>query len=326
MAALYTVRVLVGEGFDVIQACQPPDIYFLLAAPLKLLRKRFVVDQRDPSPELYCARYGERRDLFYRALCTLERVSYRFADHVLCVNGTMLSNALERGSRAVTVVGNGPVLARIRGGTVRPELKAGRTFLCCYVGEMGRQDRVDLALLAVRHLVHQTGRRDCRFVFIGEGECLAELRKLTDDLGLSEWVTFTGWLDPPLLFDYLATADLGLDSGLQEEVTPVKALEYMAVGLPFAAFDLKETRALGGDAASYVAPGDAAGLAACIAELLEDPARRRSMGDVGRRSVEARLAWERQGEVYLDVYRHVLGGRAAAPSPRRRGLLHRPTA
>ena len=62
----------------------------------------------------------------------------------------------------------------------------------------------------------------------------------------------------PLAFlDYLATADLALDSNLQPEVTPVTGLEYMAHGLPFVAFDLEETRAMAESAARYVPPGDA---------------------------------------------------------------------
>jgi glycosyltransferase involved in cell wall biosynthesis len=304
MAAAAIVRVLCQGGIDVIQACQPPDIYFLLAGPLKLFGTRFIVDQRDPSPELYAARYGERRDMFYRLLCTAERLSYRVADHVVCVNGTMLDNARARGGRAVTVVGNGPVLADIMAGTARPELKAGAPFLGCYVGEMGRQDRVDLSLLAIDRLVHGFGRRDCRFVFIGEGECWAELRALADELGLGQWVAFTGWLDPPLLYDYLATADIGLDSGLQDIVTPVKALEYMAVGLPFVAFDLEETRRLAEDACAYAPPGDVDALARCIGDLLDDPARRRTLGAAGRRRVADRYAWERQRDIYVDVILH----------------------
>ena len=46
----------------------------------------------------------------------------------------------------------------------------------------------------------------------------------------------------------LATADIGIDANLQEEVSPVKVMEYLAFGLPFVAFDLPQTRAMAGEA------------------------------------------------------------------------------
>jgi glycosyltransferase involved in cell wall biosynthesis len=120
-------------------------------------------------------------------------------------------------------------------------------------------------------------------------------------------VTFTGWLDEGRLYDYLSTADLGLDSNLQPEVSPVKGMEYMAFGLPLVAFDLRETRAMAEGAAAYVPPGDAAALAWTVMELLDDPERRAAMGDLGRCRIEDALAWDRQAERYLAVYERVLG-------------------
>jgi glycosyltransferase involved in cell wall biosynthesis len=75
----------------------------------------------------------------------------------------------------------------------------------------------------------------------------------------------------------------------------------MAFGVPFVAFDLRETRAVGQDAAAYAAAGDVEGLARAIDTLLDDPERRSAMGRVGRRRVEEFLAWDRQAVTYLKV-------------------------
>ena len=119
---------------------------------------------------------------------------------------------------------------------------------------MGPQDHMELAISAAAHCIHELGRDDTLFVFIGSGESLDAARKQAADLGLGDRVRFTGWLEEGRCFDYLATADLALDSNLQPEVTPVKGLEYMAHGLPFVAFDLEETRAMAASAARYVPP------------------------------------------------------------------------
>lgn len=309
-ASALALNDFLSHGFEAIQAGQPPDLYFLLALPFMLTGRRFVVDQRDLSPEVYTDRYGRDKGLLLWLLRALERLSWRLADHVFCVNGSLRRMILQRGRLspdAVTVVGNGPVLSRTGPRPPRPGLKQGRRFLVCWLGLMGPQDHVDIALLAVHHLVHMLGRGDCRFAFIGDGEVLPELQRLAERLTITDWLTFTGWLEEDACFDYLAMADIGLDSNLQPEVSPVKGMEYLAFGVPLVAFDLEETRATAGDAAVYVPPGDPLELARAIDELLDDPARRAEMANRGRRRVEEDLAWDRQSEAYLRVYAHLLG-------------------
>jgi glycosyltransferase involved in cell wall biosynthesis len=298
------------HGFAVVQTGHPPDLYFVLALPFKLAGRRFVVDQRDLSPEVFAARYGRVTGPLPWLLRALERRSWRLADHVLCVNQSLRRTIVQRGAvpaDAVSVVGNGPVLAMTAARAPRPDAKRGRRFLVCWLGLMGPQDSVDLGLRAVHHLVHGLGRDDCHFVFIGDGETLAELQRLAVHLAVADRVTFTGWLDEDACFDYLATADVAMDTNLQPEVSPVKGMEYMAFGVPFVAFDLEETVAMAEDAAVYVPQGDPVALAGAIDELLGDPARRAAMSRVGRRRVEEDLAWDRQSETYLRVFASLLG-------------------
>jgi glycosyltransferase involved in cell wall biosynthesis len=111
-----------------------------------------------------------------------------------------------------------------------------------------------------------------------------------------------GWVDEATLFRYLATADLGLDASLQAEVSPVKAAEYMAFGLPFVAFDLPETRRTGGDAALYVPPGDVAALGSTLDSILRDDRQREAMGRRARKRAETDLVWDRQEPTYLAAF------------------------
>jgi glycosyltransferase involved in cell wall biosynthesis len=308
-AGTLAFRAILDGGVDIVQVGHPPDIYFLLGLPLRLAGRPFIVDQRDLSPEVFAARYGRDRGWLVMLLHLFERLSWRLADHVLCVNGSLRDTIMARGALPddrVTVVGNGPVLARTARREPRRDLKEGRRFLVCWLGLMGPQDHVVLAVEAAHHLLHTLGRDDCHFVFIGEGESLAELKGSARSLGVADRVTFTGWLDEGPCYEYLSIADLGLDTNLQEEVTPVKGLEYMAFGLPIVAFDLEETRVMAGEAASYVTPGDPLELARAVDSLLDTPARRARMGRFGRERVEKALAWERQEEVYVALYRRLL--------------------
>src|SRR5207248_11192574 len=97
---------------------------------------------------------------------------------------------------------------------------------------------------ATDHLVKLRGRTDRHWAFFGDGEARRASAALAADCGLRDWTTFPGWAEQDEAFAYLSTADLGLEPNLEEIVSPVKAMEYMAFGVPFVGFDLKETRAL----------------------------------------------------------------------------------
>jgi glycosyltransferase involved in cell wall biosynthesis len=306
---LLSVKVLRREGFDVIQACNPPDTFFAIVWLYKPLKKRFVYDQHDLAPETYEARFEHPSPALSWGLRLLERLTYRTADRVIATNDSYREVALTRGGKAaedVVVVRNGPDPQRMRRGPSRPELRNGRRYLCCYLGIMGPQDGVDLVVRAADTLVHEMGRHDCSFALLGDGDCYQQIRELVHELGLEDYITMPGFLGDNELGAYLSTADLGLcpepRNPFNEVSTIVKVMEYMAFELPLVAFDLKETRVSAGDAAVYVAPNEVKEFAGTIAALLDDADRRATMGRAGRRRVEDVLAWPLQAPAYVGVF------------------------
>jgi glycosyltransferase involved in cell wall biosynthesis len=296
------------EGFDVIQACNPPDTYWALAAPFKAFGKRFVFDQHDLCPEVYISRFPQGSRAVVRALEWLERATYAIADHVVATNDSYRETAMRRGNVSagrVTVVRTGPNPERLRRGTPVASWRSGRRYLCAYLGVMGPQDGVDLAVRSVAALV-KSGRDDVQFVFMGGGDSYEELLSLVDDLQVSDNVTFTGRIPDETVFEVLSTADLGMSpdplNPLNDVSTMNKTMEYMSFGVPVVAFDLKETRVSAGPAAVYVQPNDTDAFARAIADLLDDPEKRATMGRQGRERVERQLAWSHQAARYLSVY------------------------
>ncbi len=141
-AMLLTLKVLRKEGFDVIQACNPPDTYFAIVWLYKHFGKRFVYDQHDLAPETYQARFHKPSRVLLWSLRLLQRLTYRTADRVIVTNNSYRDVALARGGKApehVAVVRNGPDPEQMRRGPTRPDLRNGRRHLCCYLGIMGRR-------------------------------------------------------------------------------------------------------------------------------------------------------------------------------------------
>lgn len=312
-SARLAVRVWRHDRIDVIQACNPPDIYFSLAAPFKLGGTSFVFDQHDLAPELYEARYGNRHPLVRRALTLLERWSHGSADHVIVPNESYRQLALQRGGVAasdVTVVRNGPDLKALTVQEPDPELRYGKQHLCCYLGVMGAQDGVDLLVQAIELVVHEHGVQNCHFALLGYGERKDVVERWVTDHGLADWVTFTGRVDDQQISAYLSTASLGLapepPNEFNNRSTIVKVMEYMAFRLPVVAFDLAETVVSAGEGAVYVHGDDVKSFAQAIVDLLAAPAERNRRGQIARERVEEHLSWQHQRQHYLAVMeRHV---------------------
>ncbi len=75
VATAWTTRKARRRGkFKVMQACNPPDIFWPIAKLLRALDgTRFVFDHHDLCPELYQSRFPEGPSLPYRGLRALER-------------------------------------------------------------------------------------------------------------------------------------------------------------------------------------------------------------------------------------------------------------
>jgi glycosyltransferase involved in cell wall biosynthesis len=314
--AWLTLKARRSGPFTVMQACNPPDIFWPIALLLRALdRTRFVFDHHDLCPELYESRFPDGPKLPYKMLRAMERRTHRTADHVISTNGSYRDVAVTRSGKAaadVTVVRTGPDPQRLRRGPAHPELRRGRRFLAGYIGVMGPQDGVDIVVRAADVVVHQMGRDDIAFTLIGKGDCFDDLVALRDELGLAGHVEFTGRAPDELVTRILSTADVGLSpdpkNPLNDVSTMNKTMEYMAFELPVVAFDLHETRVSAGDAGVYVVPNDVNEYAAAIVRLMDDEARRSQLGKLGRVRVERELAWSHQQRAYLDVYRGLIAG------------------
>jgi glycosyltransferase involved in cell wall biosynthesis len=306
--------------FDVVQTCNPPDIFWPIGRMFRALYgSKFVFDHHDLCPELYESRFPRGSRLFHKMLVFLERRTVRGADHVIATNDSYRGIDIKRhGARPeeVTVVRTGPDPERLKPTVPDLELRRGRAFLAAYIGVMGPQDGVDIVLHVADTIVHRLQREDISFTLIGSGDCFEELVRLRDELGLSDYVEFVGRIPDRAVADILSTADVGISpdpkNPLNDVSTMNKTMEYMAFGLPVVAFDLVETRVSARDAGVYATPNDVEELAHSLVGLIDDPVRREAMGKVARTRVEQELAWPHQAVRYAQVYETLIGDKGTA--------------
>ena len=304
--------ILFRHGFDLIHACNPPDLIFLVGGFFKiLLRKKFIFDHHDINPELYLSKF-RRKDLFYRLLLFLEKFTFKTADVSIATNESYKKIALERGGMSpgrVFVVRSGPSLERLYPVPAQARWKRGKKYLVGYVGVMGKQEGIDLLLEGIHHLVYNRGRKDIHFVLVGAGTELPELERLTRHLQVEEYVTFPGRVPDEVLREILSTAEVCINPDRVDEMndksTMNKIMEYMALGKPIVQFEMTEGRFSAGEASLYAKPNDARDLIEKTIHLLDNPDERHRRGEFGRQKVEKELKWEYERLKLLAVYKKI---------------------
>ena len=303
-----TLKVLWRPGFDVIHACNPPDLLYLVALPFKLIGKKFLFDHHDINPELYEAKFG-RRDMFYRLMLLFERLTFRFADVSIATNESYKRIAIERGrmpADRVFVVRSGPKLDRLRIIPSVNELKRGRKFLVGYVGVIGKQEGIDYLLRAVQHIVTVMKCYDVHFGIVGGGTSVDAMKAYAAQLDVGDYVTFTGRVSDQEMLEMLNTADVCVNPDVANEMndksTMNKIMEYMALAKPIVQFDLTEGRFSAREASLYARRNDPVDMAEKIVQLLDNPEARRRMGEYGRTRVETELEWCYEAPKLLRAY------------------------
>ena len=306
-------RVLRRHGFDVIHACNPPDLIFLVAAVHKMLfAKKFIFDQHDLNPELYEVKFG-RRGLFHTLLCIFERLTFRLADASIATNQTFKKIAVERGGMAadrVWVVKSYPDLARFKRVDADTELRRRFKLLAGYVGIIASQDGVDLLVKAMAHIKTQLGRADIGCVIIGDGPEYENLKTLARSLAVEDCVIFTGFLKGAELLSHLCALDIGVipdpPNPCNDKLSMNKVFEYMALGLPFVQFDLPQSRSEAGEAAAVAREATPEALGEAMVVLLDDETARLRMGAYGLATAQREFQWANEKTALLEAYDRVL--------------------
>ena len=314
-----SMQILRRQGIDVIHACNPPDLIFLVALFHKVFfGTRFLFDQHDLNPELYEVKF-RRRGLLHRLLLMFERWTFRCADASLATNEALRELAITRGRMPpdrVWVVKSYPDLAGYRPVQPNQLVRRGFAYLVGYVGIMAEQDGVDLLIRAMAHIVKNLNRTDVASLVIGNGPQYDQLVTLATDLGVDDYVRFAGYLSGDDLLGALSACDIGIipdpPNACNDKLSMNKVFEYMALGLPFVQFDLAQARREAGAAALVVDDATPEALAEAIIALLADEPARRRMRAYGREHAQREFQWESEKKSLLNAYEFLLRPRGGS--------------
>ncbi|MCA9933488.1 MAG: glycosyltransferase family 4 protein [Ardenticatenaceae bacterium] len=126
-------------------------------------------------------------------------------------------------------------------------------------------------------------------------------------LGLGTHITFTGkveYRDAPL---YLSLGDVAVAPKMSATEGSGKVLNYMAMAQPVVAYDTAVHREYLVDLGVYASPGDVAGFAQAIANLLHDPNRRAVLGQNLRERAIHHYSWANAAAKIIEIYKMLTG-------------------
>lgn len=134
-----------------------------------------------------------------------------------------------------------------------------------------------------------------KLVVVGSGWRLPELKDMASSLGIMPSVVFTGAVPYDTVPEYLAAADVAVacfdDNEATRAKSPLKVVEYLAAGKAIVASAVGEVKKMVEHVGVLVPAGDVPALSAAIGDLLEDPARRSTLGRMARERAERVHGW-----------------------------------
>lgn len=179
-----------------------------------------------------------------------------------------------------------------------------------YLGQLHGAQYLELFLRAARVMLDR--RQDVTFLVVGSGERFGELHGLTEELGISHKVVFTGSVEHDKVPGYIAAADLCVacfeDNKQTRCKSPLKVVEYLASGKAIVASDMGEVRKMVGGCGILVKPSDVGALVEGMEKFLDDPELIREMGRRARRRAEEKYNWPVTASNILRAYQVALEG------------------
>ncbi|MCO6457048.1 MAG: glycosyltransferase family 4 protein [Pirellulaceae bacterium] len=214
---------------------------------------------------------------------------------------------------------------------VRRRLQLDDRTVVGFVGSLRRWHGVDLLAEAARQLAHEDP--NIAFLIVGSGELADELREQVRISGLRDRVILTGGVAHAEVFPLIAAMDITVMPDSNEFGSPMKILEYMALGKTTVAPRLGPIEELieDGQTGRLFTRRSVTELLACLRELAADPRQRERLGQNARRHVLAERTWRKNAEQIVDLYQavsargvpHALPGTRGTGGPR--GAATRPT-
>ena len=312
------IRVPIGmlrKRYSVIDVNSLPD--FLIFAPMigRWMGAKLVLDLHEITPEFYMSKYGIPASSWtIRLLTYLEKISVRFADHIITINGPIEDLLVGRGLQRSksTIVMNAVDEARFAAGataTLQLPARDPRKFVMMYHGTLTHIYGLDIAVEALALAGQEMP--DAELWILGSGSEKDALATLVEARGLAAKVRLVGQVPAPEIPGWLSQCDVGIlpirRDVFLEFAFPNKLPEFIVAEKAVLVSRLNAIRHyFDEDALAYFVPNDPSDLARQMIRLYQD------RGLCTRLTARAwqeyvPIRWDVMKQRYLALFENLLG-------------------
>jgi glycosyltransferase involved in cell wall biosynthesis len=297
-----------------IQVHNLPDFLVFCCLIQKLKGIPILLDLHDLMPEFFSGRFGNDNSLKVKLIRWQERVSCRFADHIITVSEHWRQALIQRGVPADKCsvfmnVADEHVFHADDSTPIRSPVKNG--FRLIYHGGMWHRYGIDLLVQAVERLRGEIP--GIHLTLIGQGDILADICKLIEMKNLQGQVTITSKCLAEELPAIILSCDLAVvpyrADVFTDSLLPTKLMEYAALGLPAVASRTTAIKAYFYDAnVEFFEPGNVEDLTRCILRLYQHPERLKELVR-GSLNFNAKYNWTKLSSQYVALVDNLVNGK-----------------
>ncbi len=177
-------------------------------------------------------------------------------------------------------------------------------YLVMYVGQISSGQFAEYFLDICEYIRRK--REDITFMIVGGGDYFPKLYEKYKEKGLQDSMILTGAVEKKYVPFYLASADVAVaifkDNVQQRCKSPLKIAEYMASGKAIVASNVGEVPYMIGDCGVLVEPDNLTQMAEAILDLIDNPQKRKQLGEKARKRAEEMLTWKHTTLQLLKAY------------------------
>ncbi len=182
-------------------------------------------------------------------------------------------------------------------------------FIILYYGGLGRLRGIETVIEAVSLLKGKITR--LRFVIVGTGSVMNELKIKVKNDGLQKSVSFEGWQEQSVLNAYMENADIcvlpHIKSVQTDNSSPNKLFIYMLFKKPVIASNCHSIQKIieEYDCGLIYKSGDSEHLARQIQELYTNSSKAEQLGENGHLAVKTHFNWSKTSQPLIDLYKKI---------------------
>ena len=299
------IRRVMAERYDLVHSHEEGSFIGIVLAAL--MRVPHLYDMHSSLPQQLTNFSFSRSRVLRGIFSWLERLVIRRSRVVI-----VICQHLEETVRGIDAVvptvlienapGSGDAPAAGSGAAVRKELAvAPNTPIVLYTGTFEAYQGLDLLFEAGRHV--RASRPDVRFVLAGgRADQVVAARAMAERLGVADVVIFAGQRPAEEIPAFLDAADVLVSPRSSGTNTPLKIYQYLRSGRPIVATRLLTHTQVLSDEVAMLTEANPASFANGILTLVDDPSRRRALGDRARALAETKYSYD----AYLSRTRQAL--------------------